>query len=901
MAKESDLFDLYYEFQQKWPRERIEKMSLAEYTKLGGKDSFCYWMESKLDRMGSIWGGSSAKFGIYEHNVNPKPDTRMCIDDQYSWYNKYGQDRNLAFEKVRSMILDIIDAVQSDNLEAIDAIDLGEAYKWKIAFHYQKDIYNPNVISVYKHNGLQLLHNLKGKSMAECQRVIMSKKPSDMDIHTYSDKVWQDIQAIVKVEPHKQTDVKNKYTWMPFFEEMAKNLMSFDNPAGRKQLVNLAKPIFDAGLNSVTIDAEVKMLDPFSFIGIIRRLSDLKSDSNYWKEVKKELKISAPIPSDLDGCPSFRNDRYPLSYRLYDENIIESLWKLFKAANTDDGYQLKKQFDILDNAGIDVEYITRDLAWIKPEMFPYIDENFGEQLYNTCQLNSFSLSGSQYLALSKKINTYFEAKGTKQGLVELYMNNYEGLNEIILDDAYQNELELLRRKKNIILQGAPGTGKTYVIPELVVRLCNPTAAAIDNSRESIVEEYNRLKEEKRVFFTTFHQSMDYEDWIEGLRPDVDENKNLKYTVERGIFKALCEEAETPIVMDTDSQIAQDAVVWKVSLKGTGDNPIRKDCFKNNCIRIGYKEVPEQEDWDNYTGAGKSCLDAFINRMKIGDIVMTCYSNTTIDAIGVVTGDYEYHSTQKDFKRYRSVNWLVKDIRENIVDLNDGKLLTTGSVYRLNSITLEKVRILLDKHIVNNNFEENNRPYVMVIDEFNRGNVSKIFGELITLLETDKRKGEENEESVILPYSKSPFYVPSNVYIIATMNTADRSLGVLDYAIRRRFAFITTKPKVLQTDNFDEELFKQVSSLFISNYDEYVQSGCSPDFEVEPSECLSEEFKPEDVWLGHSYFIMSSSDDKKYRIKNEILPLLNDYVRDGVLKDSDEVRNAIADIRSLALE
>lgn len=101
------------------------------------------------------------------------------------------------------------------------------------------------------------------------------------------------------------------------------------------------------------------------------------------------------------------------------------------------------------------------------------------------------------------------------------------------------------KTKNIILQGAPGTGKTYRIPELVVRLCEPEFDANNATRKELMSVYNRLKEEKRVMFTTFHQSMDYEDWLEGLRP-VLENDQVTYKIESGIFKRLCTEAERPL-------------------------------------------------------------------------------------------------------------------------------------------------------------------------------------------------------------------------------------------------------------------------------------------------------------------------------------------------------------------
>lgn len=471
---------------------------------------------------------------------------------------------------------------------------------------------------------------------------------------------------------------------------------------------------------------------------------------------------------------------------------------------------------------------------------------------------------------------------------------------------YDDVVRIWERRKNIVLYGAPGTGKTYDVPELAVRLCDPAFMAAEPSREEIVSRYNQLKTEKRIAFTTFHQSLDYEDWIEGLRPFVNENNQVTYEIESGIFKKLCEEAERPVVKDKQVGIADNAVVWKVSLAGTGDNPVRSDCMKNSYIRIGWDGygpvISDETDWSIYNGEGKQILDAYINKMKIGDIVMSCYSSQTIDAIGVVGGDYEFDDSLPDYKRVRRVNWLVKNINENIVEMNEGKTMTLGTVYRLNSITLDNVKSILEKYNTSSKMEENDKAYVMVIDELNRGNVSKVFGELITLLEADKRKGRINAESVVLPYSKKGFHIPNNVYLIATMNTADRSLGSLDYAIRRRFAFIAEKPFGLEVDGFDEDLFEKVSSLFVKNFDDYKESGWDQTLKLESADTLSEEYKPEDVWIGHSYFLMQDEegeDNTINRLLYEIIPLLEEYVRDGVL--TAEAQDVIDELYKQATE
>ena len=571
---------------------------------------------------------------------------------------------------------------------------------------------------------------------------------------------------------------------------------------------------------------------------------------------------------------------YPATYTFYKDEIYQNICDYF-------GYTSRK-------AGKKYEHFL--------ELINGFVKSYGEEIQ---QIMLNEIKGFKNKPLNLAVQTLFWCM--KDYMKEELKNKMTTeTNNSSKGTWYDDVVRTWERRKNIVLYGAPGTGKTYDVPELAVRLCDPSFMAAEPSREEIVSRYNQLKTEKRIAFTTFHQSLDYEDWIEGLRPVVNENNQVTYEIESGIFKKLCEEAERPVVKDKQVGIADNAVVWKVSLAGTGDNPVRSDCMKNSYIRIGWDGygpvISDETDWSIYNGEGKQILDAYINKMKIGDIVMSCYSSQTIDAIGVVAGEYEFEDKFPNYKRVRRVNWLVKNINENIVEMNDGKTMVESSVYRLNSITLNDVKSILEKYDTSSKMEENDKTYVMVIDELNRGNVSKVFGELITLLEADKRKGRINAESVVLPYSKKTFHIPNNVYLIATMNTADRSLGSLDYAIRRRFAFIAEKPFGLEVDGFDEDLFEKVSSLFVKNFDEYKESSWDLTMKLEPADTLSEEYKPEDVWIGHSYFLMQDeegNDNTTDRLLYEIIPLLEEYVRDGVL--TAEAQDVIDELYKQATE
>lgn len=685
------------------------------------------------------------------------------------------------------------------------------------------------------------------------------------------------------------------FTWIPYYKEFAQRLTQFQKD--RKRLLNLiydnrdellAKYLHDQGGEGDLLED----IDPFTVFGLFNRGIKHENRINSAKLFKNILDIKVDIPKDFEGIPVLNNQKsHFFGFRSHrGKNDIQNLWNLFIKVVNDENFEEEyntviKQFIIKVN-------ITMGLFWIRPEKFlafdrtnrQYLKEQYGIKLPNKAP------EYSEYMKILDSINKKMASGEIKENTFYELSANANNLGYDNSDyDSYLEwgsfYTELWKKRKNVILQGAPGTGKTYRIPELVVRLCEPEFDANNATRKELMSVYDRLKEEKRVMFTTFHQSMDYEDWLEGLRP-VLENDQVTYKIEPGIFKRLCTEAERPLSAKKDVNISDEAIVWKVSLSGTGDNPVRRDCMKNGYIRIGWdgygENITEETDWSIHNGEGKTILNAFINTMKVGDIVMSCYSSRTIDAIGIVTGEYEWHDNFEHYKRVRRVKWLVKDINEDIVKLNDDKTITLGTVYRLNAITLDKVKSLLDKYEASKTLIDNNKPYVIVIDEFNRGNVSKIFGELITLLEPDKRKGMRNAESVLLPYSKKEFYIPSNVFLVATMNTADRSLDTIDYAIRRRFAFITVKPQEIDDDNFNSELFREVSSLFISNYDEYAESGFDDTIKLLPAETLSEEYRPEDVWIGHSYFIMDGEYALQDRLLFEIIPLLEEYIRDGVL-------------------
>lgn len=437
--------------------------------------------------------------------------------------------------------------------------------------------------------------------------------------------------------------------------------------------------------------------------------------------------------------------------------------------------------------------------------------------------------------------------------------------------------------KNTILYGPPGTGKTYNTVIYAVAIIEDKSLEKIKAEpyDDVIERYNTYKAEGLIEFTTFHQSYSYEEFIEGIKPRMDqvdgEDSDLEYEISSGLFKSFCEKASQPIARETREDLGLNAspTVWKVSLNGTGINPIRSECLENGHIRIGWDGYgPSLTDETEYKDKGRIVLNAFINRMKVGDIVLSCFSATTIDAIGVVTGEYEWHDEYAEMKRQRNVKWLVKDIREDITDLN-GTTMTLASVYKLNISVADVMSIVLKQSTRSSTVKSGSNNYVFIIDEINRGNISKVFGELITLIEPSKRLGKMEGMTVKLPYSGKLFGVPDNVYLIGTMNTADRSIATIDTALRRRFQFkeMTPDPSVLNGIS--------VEDISIKDMLERMNRKISILYDREHT-------------IGHGYFIPLKEDSSIEVLasifKNNIIPLLQEYFYD----DYEKIRLVLGD-------
>ena len=367
-------------------------------------------------------------------------------------------------------------------------------------------------------------------------------------------------------------------------------------------------------------------------------------------------------------------------------------------------------------------------------------------------------------------------------------------------------------EKNLILYGPPGTGKTYsVIDEALKIIDSEKYADIIGKPEKRAEAqaaFRKLCDNTRIRFCTFHQSFGYEEFVEGLRSG--ETAGL-FHVESGIFKSLCDAARAREQKPAAKyDFAEGTRFFKMSLGNSmlpEDQDIYQYCLANNVIALGWgedvdftshKTIEEiRTAWDSsypdLSPFGADAVLRFKEWMRPGDIVFISNGNKMARAVAKIVGDYRYEpSPPIPFHQFRSVEWLLKDANIPVDQILRGKKFSQPAIYQLNDkdLMLDNIRALLQGPTK----AEETANFVLVIDEINRGNISKIFGELITLIEPDKRLGAENEIQVTLPYSNETFSVPQNVYIIGTMNTADRSIALLDTALRRRFSFRELMPR-----------------------------------------------------------------------------------------------------------
>ena len=397
-------------------------------------------------------------------------------------------------------------------------------------------------------------------------------------------------------------------------------------------------------------------------------------------------------------------------------------------------------------------------------------------------------------------------KGTK-GLENLKVGNqgtnfsatkkeYKTLYDLI-NDSTKSENTADMPAKNIILYGPPGTGKTYNSIDKAVEIA--TGKSVLSHAEN-KKQFDELRKQGQIEFVTFHQNYSYEDFVLGIRPNVEvETNNLSFKKHYGIFYQIADRAKENYLSSLEEKGKL------ISVQELINDLLEK-------LRNG-----EKIDFKTPTNV------PFSIKYFTEQSLQLVYSNGSLN------------------------NTLSID---TLIDIAEGKRDYTAS---LRSYYYSLKDYLLSKRLDDKKEKEDLKNYVLVIDEINRANISKVFGELITLLEDDKRLGEENEIKITLTNGEKEFGVPPNLYIIGTMNTADKSIALIDIALRRRFEFIGYYPKYEETENYKGEAIELLKKI---------------------NEAIFKEKKSADYLIGHAYFMKKQPINAV--LQNKVVPLLMEY-------------------------
>ncbi|EAK6056943.1 endonuclease [Campylobacter jejuni] len=497
-----------------------------------------------------------------------------------------------------------------------------------------------------------------------------------------------------------------------------------------------------------------------------------------------------------------------------------------------------------------VKYVNAYKNYVSKDMVKYLKTRGGEKEFKVEIKNQkIEIIASINNIRKYSSNRFLEYSVLGKNEVESYA---KPLFEDILSNSNlsaikqsENEKILIENQNiplNQILYGPPGTGKTYHTIDKALEILGENL----ENRDEKKAKFDEYVKNGQIVFTTFHQSYGYEEFVEGIKPRIDSKENSKeveYEIKDGIFKELCKKA-----LDN----------YKVSLL-TQEEFVKSEDLENK-IEIFLDELVDQQK--------------FIEKIQSGGFKLEEYN----EKYRIITDD-------TNANLYLNLE-IFKTLLENKDKIINGRsikqILNNKHRRQIDSYYFQLVKLFKEReqdYKVDNNPSEKPelKPYIIIIDEINRGNVSKIFGELITLIEASKRIGEKEELKVTLPYSGKEFGVPKNVYIIGTMNTADRSITSLDTALRRRFEFIEMMPDVSKLSMDCEGINLQELLKAINTRIEYLLD--------------------REKTIGHAFFIsVENLEDLKKVFKNKIIPLLQEYFyNDYALIDAVLNKNGMLEI------
>lgn len=668
-------YALWDEFLAVWPASRLAVMSLDEYTQAGSKDSFTYWIESRLDELGSIWGGSSFKFGVFSRKdtEDKTSDAKLSYSDTHGWYSALGTTAEEAFEQVRGFVAQVATLAAQGDLNGIEAFEqLGEAFKWKIAFHYQNrqqpvivDVFKPAMLAAYT-------GGISSQGMAALQQAALALRPEGLGILEFGQQVWeawsQKNLAIWKLShgnPPNFTDAERQQyldgLWAVMHRDTGKEQGKKFNEAPVGTLFFLCHSNSPQRIGQFTSNA----------------MPCAKGDG--W--LQRSYRVLKPAT---------RTDRYTDNSKYWSPQGNTTFWQV--------GADDLPEFE----ATLLKPYFGTDLA----ELATLAGEPIEAASIGTGLAPPSPVPAQP--AASKPVATCI----------------------------------------NRIYYGPPGTGKTWTLMQLLKRDYEQAAAMI-----SPQEWRNQIIAEKIAVLK----------WWEGAAAalyDLGGKAKVADIAEHRFIQAIvAAKGRTQNIKQT---------LWGTLQHHT----VLESVTVNIKLRLGPAIFDKTADsvWQFAGDWRDDCADliALVDQLKAGQ-----QDAGAVQRYSFVTFHQSYG---------------YEEFVEGLRPVLNGDAEAGEVAY--------EIRPGAFKELCRKARQAPDQRFALVIDEINRGNISKIFGELITLIEADKRDpldGSAPPVEVVLAYSGEKFSVPANVDIIGTMNTADRSLALLDTALRRRFDFVPLLP------------------------------------------------------------------------------------------------------------
>lgn len=702
----------------------------------------------------------------------------------------------------------------------------------------------------------------------------------------------------------------DKFSWIEVYKELFEVILSYENK--QNDLVGIIQKItksneIDFGLDKIVKNnqeefVEHSEIDPFTVLSAINSGGE-KSNICMLQELFNINGNNNIVVSDFNfgGVPRFYNAKwfYPFKQEFNNgkflernENDIPDIWKVFKKIIKNEDVKSSEFARILNIRSVGIIKLSQALYLSDPVKYIPLTPKIREYL-KIIKIKApqddedKSKTWSEYLDCLNALSSSFNNKPMYLIYEEIFnMEIVKGIeeNDVLENLKSINRDHMCKHPLNQILYGPAGTGKTYNTINYALSILDGR----DPEKQQTQDDRNKFKrymDEGSISFVTFHQSYGYEDFVEGIKV-VSENNQLTYPIIPGIFKNICQLASANVKSNISEKFdLGNRAIWKMSLGRAGiEDDLYRSCLDNDVVLLGWgddidftgcnelqtiKQKLTEFDYPiNQLDTASSYVNTFKNKIKNGDLIVITDGNLKFRAIAEVIGAYEYDSEQEfSYHQVRKVKWL-KSFSPSLKNEDYfKKIFSQSTVYNLeNAVDKDKLQNLLTKG--KNEKSNIDNKYVLIIDEINRGNISKIFGELITLIEDSKRAGNKEELTLTLPYSNEPFSVPNNLYIIGTMNSSDRSLTSVDIALRRRFEFIEMMPKPDVLSGIDIE-------------------GVSVQYILETMNKRIKVLLDRDHCIGHAYFtplIEEPSLELLMTIfEKRIIPLLQEYFFDDWTK------------------